>query len=54
MRTFFGLVGLGMFLGFGAIFVSNCQDVRAYPEQPVPTTVHEAVQREPRLRPRRP
>ena len=23
MRTFFGLVGLGMFLGFGALFVTN-------------------------------
>jgi hypothetical protein len=46
VRTFFGLVGLGMFLGFGALFVTNVQDLRAYPEVPTRTTVHDAVLRE--------
>src|SRR4051794_21365159 len=46
MRTFFGLVGLGMFLGFGALFVSNWQDLHAFPAAPTPTSVHDAVVRE--------
>ena len=46
MRTFFGLVGLGMFLGFGAIFVTSWQETRAFPDKPVKMTVHQAVLRE--------
>lgn len=46
MRVFFGLVGLGMFLGFGAIFVSSWQELRAFPSAPTKTTVREAVQRQ--------
>jgi hypothetical protein len=46
MRTFFGLVGLGMFLGFGAIFVSSWRELHAFPAAPRPTTVREAVMRE--------
>ena len=46
MRTFFGLVGLGMFLGFGAVFVTSWQETAAFPDKPVKMTVHEAVLRE--------
>jgi hypothetical protein len=46
MRALFGLVGLGMFLGFGAIFVSSWQELRAFPAKPTPMTVREAVSRE--------
>jgi hypothetical protein len=46
MRTFFGLVGLAMFLGFGALFVSEWRELGAYPATPTPMTVHEAVLRE--------
>lgn len=46
MRGFFGLVGLGMFLGFGALVVSEARALRAYPEVPTPMTVREAVLRE--------
>jgi hypothetical protein len=46
MRGFFGLVGLGMFLGFGALFVSSWRELRAFPEVPTPMTVRDAVLRE--------
>ncbi len=43
MRTFFGFVGLAMFLGFGALGVDQVLDLRAYPAEPRPLTVAEAA-----------
>ncbi len=44
MRAFFGLVGIGMFLGFGAAFVHSWRELHAMPTSPRLLTVHEAVQ----------
>lgn len=43
MRFVFGLVGLGMLLGFGFIWVDLLRDLQAYPAAPTPMTVREAV-----------
>jgi hypothetical protein len=43
IRFAFGLVGVAMFLGFGAITVDAALDLRAYPRAPISMTVAEAA-----------
>lgn len=43
--SFGTLVGLGLFLGFGALGVSAIRDYSAFPKAPVPSTVAEAAAR---------